>query len=193
MTLTWASLLALTVRSPSDAARIVLSVVLDRGQLYGAVVATSALNVLLNYLFLVLVFPLLFPDLPADVLRPNAPVVSFLLTSGSLILFANILAWTGRAMGGQGRVEDMLKLLTWLQLVGFVLQAAGLLLIITLPLLAGFYGILVAGLSLWMVLSFIRVGHGFDGVGTAVAVLFISLIGIILGVSMLASLLGLGV
>ena len=127
-----------------------------------------------------------------DFVRPASPATSFLMSAGSLILFANIVTWAGRALGGQGGLEDMIKLIVWLQLVGLVLQSVGLTLMLILPLVAGLYWLFTVAISIWLVLAFIRAGHRFDGFGPAFAVLVISVVGIVFGLVLVTALVGAG-
>lgn len=185
MTLTWRDLFMTTLRNPAGAAQIVLSTNVSRTDIYLALIAGAALNTVLMGMTLLL-FPL--PEAWPGFI--SHPLSYFVIASGGLILFAHLLTWSGRGMGGVGTLDDMLKLMIWLQFVRIALQLVGLVITIALPPLGGLYSLAVTGVSLWIVLNFIQVGHGLETLGKALVVLFITFVGLIVGLSLLLALLG---
>lgn len=185
MTLTWKDLFTLTLRAPAEAAQFILGTYMVRRDIYMALIAGAALNALITGLSL-LMFPLPsgWPDFIGN------PISYFIISAGGLALFAHILTWAGRALGGHGEVDDLLKLMVWLQYVRVALQVVGLGLSMIIPVLAGIYSLIVTGLSLWIVLHFIQAGHRLTGLGNAAVVLFITFIGLIFSLAVLLAILG---
>jgi len=187
MTIHWGLIFGSTLRTPRDAAEVILAVPTTREQIYTALIAGSALNALLAGLSL-----MLFP-LPEEFPRFIAtPFVYFLMAIGGVLVFTHLVTWSGRAMGGSGTLQDMLKLMVWLQFVRVTLNAFGFLLALAVPTLGGLYGIAVMVLSLWILLSFIQVGHRLASMGNAFLVVFITFVGLVIGLSVFLALIGVG-
>lgn len=187
MTLTWRDLFLQTLREPSEAAGVILDTQLERGTIYMALIAAAAVNAVVTGVSLQL-FPLP-PEWPGFV---SNPLGYFAIVAGGLLLFAHLLTWAGRTMGGVGEIDDLLKLMIWLQFVRVGLQVVGLVLTVLLPILGGIYSLAVAALSIWIVLHFIKAGHRLGSLGAAALVLFITFVGLIVGMSLLLALTGLG-
>ncbi len=192
MTATWPGLFVQTVRDPRDAANTILSRSLSRQELYMGVALCAALATLLQNVFAVTLMPLLLAQAPDVPVRMVPPIMSFLVSAGLYVLFANIVTWAGRAMGGQGALEHVLQLTVWQQIVFLSLQAFGFLLIYALPLAAMFYILIVFFIYLRMVLVFIQTAHGLETLGTAFAVLFVAIVGVMVGMVLISTLLGAG-
>ncbi len=187
MTLTWRDLFVRTLREPAEAAAVILATPLSRSNIFMALVAGAALNAVITGASLQL-FPLP-QEWPAFI---SNPLSYFALVAGGLLLFAHLLTWSGRAMGGQGEVDDILKLMVWLQFVRIALQVLGLVLTVLLPLLGGLYSLVVAALSIWIVLHFIKAGHRLSSLGAAALILFVTFVGLIVGMSLFLALTGFG-
>lgn len=187
MTLTLRDLFLQTLRDPSQAAALILETPLNRGAIYTALLAGAALNSVVTGVSLQM-FPL--PQEWPGFL--SSPLVYFALVAGGLLVFTHLLTWAGRTLGGVGEVDDLLKLMVWMQFVRVALQVIGLVLTVLLPLFGGIYGIAVAALSIWIVLHFVKAGHALSSLGSAALVLFITFVGLIVGLSLLLALTGLG-
>lgn len=187
MTLTWRDLFLQTLRAPAQAAAVILDTPLSRGTIYTALVAGAALNSVVTGISLQL-FPLpaQWPGMMSQ------PLSYFVLVAGGLLLFVQLLTWAGRTMGGVGELDDLLKLMIWMQFVRVALQVIGLVLTVLLPLLGGLYSIAMLALTLWIVLHFVKAGHRLSSLGSAALVLFITMVGLIVGLSLLLALTGLG-
>lgn len=187
MTATWQDLFLQTLREPAAAAVVILDTPLTRGTIYMALVAGAALNAVVTGISLqIFPLPANWPDFA------SYPLSYFVMVAGGLLLFVYLLSWAGRALGGEGEVEDLLKLMVWMQFVRVALQVIGLVLTVLLPILGGLYSIAVLALSLWIVLHFIKAGHRLSSLGAAALVLFVTLVGLIVSLSLLLSLSGLG-
>ena len=187
MTLIWRDLFLQTLREPETAAEQILAFPVSRGTIYMALIAGAALNSVVTGVSLQL-FPLP-PQWPAFISHPFS---YFVIAAAGLLLFVQLLAWSGRVFGGQGQIDDLLKLMIWMQFVRVGLQAIGLVLTVLLPILGGLYSIAMLALTLWIVLHFIKAGHRLSSLGAAALVLFVTIVGLIIGLSLLLALTGLG-
>lgn len=187
MTVTWQSLFVTTLRLPEEAANFILSLQLSRSELWLSVLAAAALNALITGLSIVLMpLPAGWPNLFSN------PLAYFVIVAGGLVLLGHVLTWSGRWIGGSGALDDLVKLMVWLQLVRVVLQAFGLVLVVAAPVLGALYGLATGLLSLWILLNFVKVGHSLESLGSAALVLFATFVGMIIGLSLLLSLIGVG-
>ena len=183
-----ATLAAHTLRSPGDAARRILALDLDRPVMWMALALTVVLGSLLFQLS-----SLLFPVPPTGFPIPaliSSPIFYALAMAGGVILTALVLTWAGRALGGQGRFDDMLALLVWLQALRLAAQAILLVLMILVPPFAALATLAVALLSLWIMVSFIDAAHGFGSLGRGAMTLVLAVLGLSLVLSMLLAMFG---
>jgi len=187
MTLTWTDIFKSTLREPEVAAGMILSLALDRRTLWTALIAAAALNAVVTGMSLTLIpLPPGFPEVL------GAPFVLFVAAVMGLLLFAVALTWAGSAIGGTGQWPEILSLMIWLQMVRIALQVIGIGVFLLLPFVYAIYTIITALLSLWILICFIKVGHGLQSLGTAVLVLFAAFVGVIVALSLLLAVLGIG-
>lgn len=147
-----------TVQDPRAAARSLMAMNLPnsaRWLMFGLVASGSALltHVGLN----------LFPPTDAS-LMGNAfasPLETALLQAGLLLITVFCIFAVGKWRGGTGNFADALLLISWLQLVLLVLQAAQILAMMIFPPLAEVMAVLGLGLSFWLLSQFIAQLHGF--------------------------------
>ncbi len=119
----------------------------------------------------------------------SSPVIYFAIVAGGLVLTVYAILWTGRAFGGQGALEEILVLIVWLQSLRVLVQVAVLVLVLTVPLLSALLVFAAALIGLYMLVHFIDQAHRFDSPGRAIGVLIASVLAIVLGLSVLLSLL----
>ena len=106
----WGGLVALTLRNPRAAAAQLINWQLPRGVIWMALVLVSCMNAILAGLS-----ELLFPSpVPLPSILMN-PLMLFALLAGGLLVTVHVLHWAGRVVGGQGALEDIAIVLTWLQ------------------------------------------------------------------------------
>jgi len=184
---TWQTLFVETMRTPDSAARSVLKTKIARSELWMGLVAASALNAVITGLTITIVplpgnWPTLF----------NSPIAYFIMVVGGLVLLAHILTWAGRAIGGKGSLDDMLKLMVWMQFVRVVLQAVGLCLMLMIPLVAAIFSLITGLWSVWILMNFVKVGHKLATLMTALMVIFVTFLGMVIGLSVLLTLIGVG-
>lgn len=193
MTLTWKHLLIDTVRDPESAGRAIMATTISRRDIWLSVAAVAALNAVFSGI-LGMLSPAPPPDAQAMPMIALSPLPQALLIGGLLVLLAHVLTWVGRMriFGGTGQIDDMLKLMVWMQLVAMVLQAANLVVLLAMPLLGSLLVVVIVLIMLRVLLSFVNVGHGFDSMGKAGLVLIASFFGLILGLSLFLMLIGVG-
>jgi hypothetical protein len=76
----------------------------------------------------------------------------------AVILMTNV----GRVFGGQGRFEDAVLLVAWLQALMVGVQLVQLVALVILPPFAGIVTILAIALFFWLLTGFVQALHGFQ-------------------------------
>ena len=177
----------LTLKDPAAAARILMGLQLERGTLWSALFLVVVLNTVLQTgSNLLLPGPSGFPAMF------DVPAVYFFFVGGGLILIVLTIYWAGRAFGGQARMEDVIVLVVWLQFLRVIVQLAVLVLLLAIPVLAALLVFAAALVGLWILAHFVNEAHRFDSLGKSVAVLIAAFIGMVVGMSILLSLVGVG-
>lgn len=185
--MTWTQLFLDTIRTPDAVAEWLKGTEFERASVWMGLFAVAALGAVVTGLTVVLIpLPPGWPDMFA------MPFAHFAASAGGMILFAQILTWAGRGLGGSGTLEEITKLVVWLQAVRVGLQILGLFLLVAIPVLGAFYGLATGLLAIWILIQFIKIGHGFDGAGAAIMVLLATFVGLVIALSMILSLLGVG-
>lgn len=175
----------LTMQDPAEAARQLMAIQLDRGTLWTAVFLVAVLNTLLAGL--------------NNVLMPNTtpipglfdvPAVYFFFVGGGLVLTILTLFWVGRAFGGEGSMEDIMVVVVWLQFMRVLVQATALVLLLTIPMLSILLILVAALVGIWILVHFVDQAHRFGSLSKAAGVLIAAFIGVVVGVSILLSMIG---
>jgi hypothetical protein len=181
----WQDLVVRSITAPKDAAQTVLSWRLPPAFLWQALALVAIVNAILSTLSNMVV-PV--SDTFSSLLL--SPVVFAMIVAGGLIATVYVLTWIGKLLGGTGGFHDMLTLLIWLQVLRALAQVVLLVLLVSMPVVATFFVLFVAVATLWIFINFVQVGLGLASLGQAVAVVIASAAGVILGLSMILSLLG---
>lgn len=181
----WTELAIMSVRDPASAARILLGMGFDIKSLWRALVVVSIGNTLLYSLSI-----LMFPDSTPLSHFLSTPFVYFAIVAGGLTLTSVSITWVGRKMGGTGRLADIMVLIVWMQALRLVVQVVVLVLVFVLPTLSALL-VMAAGLiGIYMLVNFIAQAHGFQSKGRAAVVLIASMLAIMVGLTIILSLLG---
>ncbi|WP_339766547.1 YIP1 family protein [uncultured Pseudosulfitobacter sp.] len=184
----WGGLVALTLRNPRAAAAQLINWQLPRGVIWMALVLVSCMNAILAGLS-----ELLFPSpVPLPSILMN-PLMLFALLAGGLLVTVHVLHWAGRVVGGQGALEDIAIVLTWLQALRAVGQAAVVVLALVSPALAGMFAMAVMFVGLWIMANFIAQALSFASAWKAFGLMVVLMIGFIFGIMILLAVTGLGV
>jgi len=89
------------------------------------------------------------------------PFAAVGMQAGVNILAIFLMTHVGRMFGGQGRLEDALLLVAWLQALMIAVQGVQLVVLLILPPLAGLVTILAVALFFWLLTGFVQAMHGF--------------------------------
>lgn len=174
-----------TISQPREAAAEILSMRPERSILWSALALAVVLNTIVYQLSLVLTPP----QGPLPVMF-TSPIIFAGFIGAGLILSIYSLTYAGRFIGGKANVESVMVLLIWLQFLRFAVQLAAFVLTIIVP---GIAGLLVLGATLYgmyLLLHFIDVAHEFNNLFTSFGALVLSGLGIMLGLAILLSMLG---
>ncbi len=175
-----------TLRTPRLAAQQIIGWQLSRDVLWTAL----ALVAVLNTFVIVLLIQVAQPDVPLPGYF-KAPLVLYVLLAGILVIYVHAIYWAGLAIGGQGALGDVLALVVWLQVVRALAQIAVLALTILVPSLAVVLSLTIALWGLWILLSFISTALSLPTLAHALAVLIIGAVGLVIGMGILLSVIGL--
>lgn len=190
----WTQLAVDTLRDPKGTAEQIMGWQVGRAELYMALIAVSAINAFLagaaNVIAPVSTDPAVIEAVPMLVLM-NRPLVLFVLIAGGLVVSVHALFWAGKAMGGNGRLIDMLALLTWLQALRAAAQAGVLVLSLAVPFLGGLVALAVVIIAFWLLLNFINAALHFGSLFRAFGVLLAVMAALFLGLTLLVTVMSL--
>ena len=172
----------MTLTRPQEAARAVLAMGFPRGELWNLFLLTIALAGLLGQIAVLL-------GGAAEGPQPTGIGIAALV-GGSILLTAGAVHVVGRWFGGEGRFEDSLLLMIWLQLVIVGLQAIQTVALIVAPAFAGLIAIAATVLMTWVLVNFIAVVHGFQSLGKVFLSMILTLFGLAFALSVVLGLLG---
>lgn len=110
------------------------------------------------------------------------PLLLVLAQAAGTGVFAVLVAFVGRALGGRGRLDQVLLILAWLDFLLLAVQMAMLVALFAIPGLATPVVLFVGVIALWVMASFIAEVHGFKSTARTLAVLLCALffLGIVL-------------
>ena len=174
-----------TITHPKEAAAQVVQFQMPRSTLWSVLALVVVLNAIAYQLSL-LITP---PQQPLPALF-SSPFLFATLIGAGLILSVYSITYAGRFIGGKGTLDTIMLLLVWLQFLRFLLQ---MLTFILIPLVPGLAGMLVLCASLygmWILLQFIDFAHEHNSLAASFGTLILSGLGIMLGLAILLSLLG---
>ncbi len=168
-----------TVPEPRKVARDLFNMGFSRRALW---LALAFLLVAMTWLGVIA--SILFPPDPAQVGTLLADPIRSGLVEAAIAVLSVFGIWRiGRAFGGQGRLEDVLMTMVWLQFVLAVMEIGVLALMLFAPGLAVLLWIMGIVMSFWIMAHFTTEAHGFRSAGLVFAVM----ISVILGVAMVLS------
>lgn len=172
-----------TLRDPQSAARRILTIGLppQAGWLGLALVSVLALLMLRVTLLAFGGDEMLNPAGSAM----RHPVGGTLLQAVIVLMTAFVMAWAGRLFGGQGRFQDALFLVVWLQLVLVLVSVVQFVALLILPPVGGIVALLSIPLFLWLLVSFTAALHGFSNL----LLVLLGLIGAFLATAILVAIL----
>jgi hypothetical protein len=187
-------LVALTLRDPANAARLVIAAGYRRDILWTFLLLVSIANAALVWLSNALNGPTPEQLAQMPIQIPQiifSPLFAFVFLAGALVITVHVLHWIGAAIGGEGSLDDMLSVLVWLQAMRVLAQVVLLALLLVAPTIAGLFGLAVALFSLWILVHCVNEGAGLGSVFKTVGVLLSATVGIIMGLSFILTITGL--
>lgn len=174
-----------TVVAPRDVARLLLAMNLPSQALWLAFALVIVLNTLMFSASLMLVPA---NDLFGAVLvNPTVFGAMLAVSVGALIVAVTLC---GRPMGGRAGVAQIAILVIWLQALRVVMQAV---VAVVGPFSLFLSGVLISAasvLGIWIFVNFIDVAHEMGSLLRAGLVLLLAVVGMMLGLSLIFSLLG---
>jgi hypothetical protein len=128
---------------------------------------------------------------PGGVLLPTpdgqevvvGPLVWSLVLGAGIILSASSLQVAGRILGGRGRFEDALLVTVWLNALGLAVELVAIVLSLFSTNLATLVFVVGFLFLIWPLLHFVRVLHGFDGLGRSFLAVLLGGLGTTVGFS----------
>jgi len=175
-----------TIQSPRTAAQKIMGLNLSRDVLWTTLVLVAAINAIIY------TFSLLMSDTSVLPALLRNPLMFFAIITGLQILSVHAFYWTGRAIGGEGELGELLTLLVWLQALQAVAQAITFVLMLLSPGIAQIVSLLESVLALWITVNFITEGLRLPSLLHAVGVLVLAAVGIAFGLAILAAFIGVG-
>ena len=185
MQVEWTALAQTSLREPRAAAAEIMSWNLGRDVLWTAL----ALVAILNTAMVSLVVQISGPTVPLPGYFAS-PLMLFILLAGIMAVYIHAMYWAALAIGGQGRLDDVLVVVIWFQVLRAVAQFAILLVSLAVPGLGVLLSIVVAVWGIWIFLNFLAEAMHLRSAGHALVVLAISAVGLVLGLGILLAVVG---
>lgn len=175
--------------APRQAAQQILRLGWPRHVLWLALALMSVLNALVYSVTAQMMPP---PGTGPAMMPPilQSPLVFALALFGALALTVLALQRIGQFLDGGARFDDMLALVTWLQVLRLGLQLAVVVLSLVAPGLGAMLVIVGSVWGLVILAAFVQTAHGFEGRGKAIGVIMLAVLAMAVGLSVLISTLG---
>ena len=110
----------------------------------------------------------------------------------TLLLTAWALNLAGRIFDGEGRFEEALTLIVWLETVALTVRVVADLLLFVAPPISMAVGLVGLFALFWALINFIRVLHRFAGIGRALLTLLVAMLGLGIALTIVMAFLGVG-
>ena len=154
-----AALMQFTLNSPRRGLRAVLDLGLPMGARLAALLLMAVVSALLTQGSTALA-PV--QGNPLFEFLTGSPLRTALIQAAGMLLTAGLVHVLGRAWGGEGRLEDAVLAVAWLQLFMVVLQLAEMAaIVILLPQLAMLAALVGIAVFPWLLTMFVTEVHGF--------------------------------
>lgn len=176
------ALIVQTLFRPREAAEVLMAMRLPGQGLWMAL----GLMAVLNAIVYTVSVQLTGPGDPTEAVMPQAfqaPVVFALFLFIALVLTVLSLVWVGRKLGGRASIEDLLVLITWLQVLRLLLQLGVAVLVLVAPALAALVIIVSSFWGIYILVGFVAAAHGFAGSFKAFAAVVLAFIVMAVGLT----------
>ncbi len=184
----WGQLVIDSLVRPRAAARRVLAFAIGWGPLVQIAVVIACAGVVLGYAAMELSGGPVDP-MSAAVLR--RPLVGAATQLGVMALIVVLTVRIGRAFGGAGGLWGATMLVVWLNAMTLLIQVLQIVLLVIAPPLAGILAIAMLFWLLWAFANFAAELHGFPSPVMVLGVTVLSVVALVLGLTLLAAILGL--
>ena len=174
-----------TLTDPSGAARHLLSLNLPRSILWQGLVLMAVGQAVLYALS-----DLAVPGPAPMTWLFGSPLQFFAIALLGMVLFVYALHLAGKMFGGHGSLDDVLAVMVWLQALRVLVQAAMLVLSLTVPILAMLLMLATAFLGLYITVHFINQALRLNALLLSFFVMLIASVVIGVALSVLIALLG---
>lgn len=174
-----------SLRTPRTAADLIIAIELPRDVLWTALALVAVINTFMLY-FLVQITETPVP-IPGYFDRP---MTLFFLNAGLMVVYIHAMFWAGLAIGGQGRLMDVLAVVVWFQALWLMAQVATVLISLAVPGLGALVSFGVAIWGLWIFLNFLAAALNLSSAWHGVAVLLVSFVGLVFGLGIVMALIG---
>ncbi|WP_161470992.1 Yip1 family protein [Tropicimonas marinistellae] len=181
-----------TIQNPRGAAGRIIAQNYPASLMWEALLLVVALSVLAGYAPMALLGP---ADEEITVILPavfTSPLWLAAVQGVLLALAVLAIHRIGRSFGGQGRFADAIALMAWLQLLMVLLQIVQAVLILLAPTFSTLVGVAGVIAFFYLLTQFVCELHGFSRPGVVFFGILVSMIGLIMLMSILLGLLGVG-
>lgn len=181
----WRDLAVRSVTDPAAAARALIDLHLEREALWTGLALAVVLNTFLHTLWAAAI-----PQTEALPQLLSSPVVYGGVMGGSLLMSIIAVFQVGRLMGGQGSFADVMVVMVWLQFLQVAVQAAELVLILTLPALSVLLILAAGAVGIYIFLHFVDQAHRLGSIWRAAGVSLAAMFAIALAIYLILTLAG---
>ncbi len=182
------SFVLLTLRQPGVAARSILLRQFPNEAIWTGLFLAVILNALLFG-----ILELFIPDsgeLAMFDMSSESPGLSMMISAVRSVLFAGLLTFGGRWLGGSGQFMPILSLLVWDQLLQLVCMSMGIAVLLISPQLGSMVFLVIGLVLLFVLLNFVNEAHGFASLWRAFAVVLMASIVMVFAMILIVRLLG---
>ena len=123
-------------------------------------------------------------------LAQSSPFALTIVLGAGLTMMVFAFYLTGQMLGGKGRFPGALLLMIWWQVMAMAIQIVQTLGLVLMPLIGGLISILGLGYLLYCLAVFVDAMHGFGNLFKALMTIVIASFGLLLGMSVILTLIG---
>ena len=123
----------------------------------------------------------------------HSPVLFTIFLFGALAITVLALYWIGQGLGGKGRMDDVLVLICWLQVLRLILQLVVAVLVIVAPVLGALVIFIASLWGIYILIGFVDAAHRFDNMFKAAGVIVLAMVAMAVGLTILLSMIGVAV
>ncbi|MEC9198023.1 MAG: YIP1 family protein [Pseudomonadota bacterium] len=174
-----------TLQDPLAMGQELIALRLSRATVWMAMTLVCVLSVLMFF-----VSEAVIPTAGGVMAPLITPMSMAVMVVGNLVMMIFAVFWTGRALEGNGRLEDIVLLMSWVQFMLLVAQVPQTVLALFSATLSSLLALGAVLYALWLIVKFTQAAHGFDSVGKAVLTVVLAIVGIMVGLAIVLSLIG---